>query len=402
MTGNASFVRRQMLGTSNFGLNTMLDEIPFSAFEDLERRIMVRGASNLLRLHQGKTTFPPCVHSLPAPAPAFTLQAHEHAPPGGVPALRQRIADHLESRGRQVSYQDVLVSCGSTQAISMALHCILQPTDEVLVLSPQWLFAVGLVAGAGGRAVEVPVFLELGREPTFDFIAALKRYTGPRTRAIYFNTPNNPTGYSMSHDDLSRLAVFAAQHDLWIISDNAYENYDYSQSDFVEISSCREAANRTFSVYTFSKTYAMPGYRVGYVVSPPGLVARLRKWSLYSIYSLSTAAQMAAFYALSTDAAELGRRKSLARAARDLVASRLAIPSTDVSGGLYAFLDLSSWRQGDVDAFLDETVKEGVTVAPGAAFGRHCRQFVRLCFTAVAQEDLSLAIDRLNRVYCAR
>jgi aspartate/methionine/tyrosine aminotransferase len=382
-------------------LNRALEEIPFSPFEELERRIAAGGLTGLARLHQGKTSFGPTVRpSLREPG-AFPLQAHEHAPPGGVLALRRRIAEHLRDRGRPVAEDDVVVSCGATQAVGTVLHAIFQPGDDVLILSPQWLFAVGLVAAAGGRPVEVPVFLELGREPGFDFIAALEARVGPRTRALYFNTPNNPTGYSFSRDQLVQLAQFAARRGLWIISDNAYENYDFTETGFIDIGQLAEAESRTFSVYTFSKTHSMPGQRVGYVATPAGLGARLKKWSLFSIYSLATESQTIAYEALTVDKAELRRRWSLARDARDR-AARLAIPAPRVDGGLYSFLDLSAWRGGDVDGFIDECLAVGVTVAPGIAFGKHCKQFVRMCFTAVPLDDLSHALDRLERVYRAR
>lgn len=381
-------------------LNRMLEEVPFSPFEDLERRIAARGVQDLLRLHQGKTTFGPTVRPKLREPGAFPLQAHEHAPPGGVAALRRRIADHLREQGNPIDASDVVVSGGSTQAISVVLHAVLQPGDDVLILSPQWLFAVGLVAAAGGRPVEVPVFLELGKDPAFDFIAALEARVGPRTRALYFNTPNNPTGYSMTRAQLERLAAFAARHDLWIIADNAYENYDFTEAGFLDIAQLGGAAVRTFSVYSFSKTHAMPGQRVGYIAAPAGLGPRLFKWSLFSIYSLNTESQAIAYDALAVDRGELRRRQGLAREARDR-AARLAIPAIHPEGGLYTFLDLSAWRGGDVTGFIEACLTAGVTVAPGVAFGAHCRQFARLCFTAVPFDDLPRALDRLEKVYRA-
>jgi aspartate aminotransferase/N-succinyldiaminopimelate aminotransferase len=317
-----------------------------------------------------------------------------------VPALRRRIADHLRDQGSPVEPDDVVVSGGSTQAIAVVLHAVLEPGDDVLILSPQWLFAVGLVAAAGGHPVEVPVFLELGRDPKFDFIAALEARVGPRTRALYFNTPNNPTGYSMSRDQLARLAAFAARRSLWIIADNAYENYDFTETGFVDIAQLSDAASRTFSVYSFSKTHGMPGQRVGYIAAPAGLGPRLRKWSLFSIYSLNTESQAIAYDALAVDLRELRRRRGLAREARDR-AARLAIPAIHPEGGLYTFLDLSAWRGGDVTGFIEACLGTGVTVAPGIAFGAHCRRFARLCFTAVPFDDLPRALERLERVYQA-
>jgi len=381
-------------------LNRMLEEVPFSPFEELERRVAASGTADLLRLHQGKTAFGPTVRPKVREPGAFPLQPHEHAPPGGVLALRRRIAEHLHDDGLSVDEDDVVVSGGSTQAIAVVLHAVLQPGDEVLILSPQWLFAVGLVGAAGGRPVEVPVFLELGRDPEFDFVAALEARVGPRTRALYFNTPNNPTGYAMSREQLAKLAGFAARHNLWIISDNAYENYDFTEAGFFDIARLGEAADRTFSVYTFSKTHGMPGQRVGYIAAPKGMGARLKKWSLFSIYSLATDSQTIAFEALAIDRSELRRRRALAREARDR-AVRLAIPAIYPQGGLYTFLDLSAWRNGDVDGFINGCLATGVTVAPGIAFGKHCKQYARLCFTAVPFDDLPRALERLERVYRA-
>jgi aspartate aminotransferase len=377
-------------------MNPALDDIPFSAFEDLERRIAATGATGVLRLHQGKTSFPPCATG---GAPDFPMKPHEHAPPGGALAARRMMAHHVARHGLEVPPDDVIVTGGSTQAIATVYRAILEPGDEVLVLSPQWLFAVGLVAAAGGRAVEVPVFLELCRDPDFDIGAALSRHATPRTRALYFNTPNNPTGYSLTRVQLAALASFAEARGLWIIADQAYENYDDSPDGFIEIASIGAARTRTFAVYTLSKTYAMAGYRTGWIVAPPGLAPVLRKWSLYAIYSHSTAAQAAAVLALSTSDDELAWRKARVREIRELVHRALEIPAPRGTGGLYAFLDLSAWRGGDFEGFLDHCVAAGVTVAPGIAFGQRCASFARLCFTAVPGDQLAHAIERLNQVY---
>src|SRR5262249_4529607 len=161
----------------------------------------------------------------------------------------------------------------------------------------------------------------------------------------------NPTGLSLTRHELQRLARFAAAHDLWLISDNAYYNYDFTPGGFVDVATLPGAAERTFSVYSCSKTYAMPGFRVGFTTSPPAMAVCLRKWALYSVYSLSTASQFAAYQALRTSADVLADYAARVKEARDIVGRELRIPATTVEGGFYAFLDLDSWS-GDESEFV--------------------------------------------------
>ncbi|MGH9076018.1 MAG: pyridoxal phosphate-dependent aminotransferase [Acidimicrobiales bacterium] len=380
-------------------INAALDSVALSAFEDVGGLVAALGGPDLIALDQGKTWFPPCVEPCAWTGEEFDLAAHEHAPPAGAPRLRNAIASHLEDRGlRQAGADQILVTAGATHGVGLAIRAVVSPGDEVLVLSPQWLFAAGLVEAAGGHTVEVPVFLELGREADFDLTTALAAAFTSRSRAIYFNTPNNPSGYSLRPGQLAEVATFAAEHDLWIIADNAYEIYDFTAAGFVDIASLPLAAERTFSVYTFSKTYAMPGYRVGYVVAPEEMVVRMQKWGLYSVYAVSTTSQFAALKALATPDAALDERRDRARQARDMVMQELVVPHTPTSGGLYTFLDVGDWP-GGAGTFVAEAVRAGVSLAPGTAFGRHCARWARLCFTAVDVDRLSLALGRLNALW---
>ena len=318
-----------------------------------------------------------------------------------MPALRDRLAGMAGARRQApVDADRILVTGGATHAITVVLHAILRPGEDVLVLSPQWLFATGLIHAAGGVPREVPVFLELSDPetgPGFDFIAAIEAAVGTRTRAIYFNNPNNPTGYRLDDDQLARLTALAERHDLWLIADNASENYDFSADGFRDPATVGAADARTFSVYSCSKTYAMPGARVGHLVSPPGLTETLTKWSLHTLYSVSTPAQFAAYEALSTPAGELAARRALAAKAARLADEALEIPHTTVHGGLYTFLDVRAY--GDGEEFVRRCTEQGVGLAPGRVFGAHCDGWARLCFTAAPEPAVRDAIHRINKVY---
>ncbi|MFF9347279.1 pyridoxal phosphate-dependent aminotransferase [Streptomyces sp. NPDC014734] len=382
-------------------LSRPLTEIPPSPLVAVERLLRAHGHGAPIGLHQGKTVFPPCAEPRTWQRAEFGIAPHEHAPPVGVPALRERLADTAgERRGTPVDPDRILVTAGATHAIAVVLHAILRPGDDVLILSPQWLFATGLVHAAGGVPREVPVFLELSdpdTAPGFDLVAAVEAAVGPRTRAIYFNNPNNPTGYRLDANELARLTDLAERHDLWLIADNAYENYDFSPDGFLEPATVGGADARTFSVHSCSKTYAMPGARVGHLVSPPGCTEILTKWSLHTLYSVSTAAQFAAYEALATPAAELADRRRLAAEAGRLATGALEIPHTPVTGGLYTFLDLRA--HGDGEAFVRRCAEEGVGLAPGRVFGAHCDTWARLCFTAAPPQTVCDAVHRINKVY---
>ena len=382
--------------------NHWIDNVPSSVFDKINKSIKEFNISPFYSLHQGKTTFMPLANPKNWTIDEFELLAHHHASPNGIPTLRKAIYDKLcQQFDEELCEDNITITCGATHAVGTALRSIINPGDEVLILSPQWLFANGLVYAAGGIPLEVPVFFELSKDPNFDFITSLKSFLSPKTKAIYFNNPNNPTGTSLRRKGLQKLIEFAIMHDLWIVADNAYENYDFTREGFTDIAELEFARAKTFSIYTFSKKYAMPGYRIGYVLSPNEMAERIRKLTLYSIYSVSTSSQYGAYQALQTPDSVLREYHLLARQARDIVVEQLQIPATKPEGGLYAFLDLSKWK-GDTDDFIENCIRSGVSLAPGSAFGKNYSQYARLCFTATDHSGLKIAIDRINAVYLSK
>jgi aspartate aminotransferase/N-succinyldiaminopimelate aminotransferase len=329
---------------------------------------------------------------------AFDLADHEHAPSSGSRVLRLAVAEHLSrEHGAVIPAERVLITAGATHAIGIIVRAITDPGDEVIVLSPQWLFAAGLVRAARATCIEVPVFVELSEDPTRDLAEMVVPHVTEATRAIYFNSPNNPTGYSLTSSQLGQLVDLAEELGLWLIADNAYENFDYTPAGFRDALTF-DRGDRTFAVYTFSKTYAMPGFRVGCVVMPDRARRVLEAMALYSVYSVSSPSQRAAVCALSTSPSELAARRRRAQMARDILHANLEVPHTHVDGGLYTFLDLRGLASSP-GTFLDGCLASGVALAPGDAFGERFGSWARLCFTAVDESQLPGAIDRINRVY---
>ncbi|MFD1661076.1 pyridoxal phosphate-dependent aminotransferase [Streptomyces caeni] len=382
----------------SFGTPTDLSPSPLAA---VERLLRARGHRTPIGLHQEKTAFPPCAEPRVWERAEFGIAPHEPAPPAGVPALRERLAAVAGARrGTAVDPDRILLTAGATHAVAVVLHAILRPGDDVLILSPQWLSATGLVHAAGGVPREVPVFLELSdpaTAPGFGLVPAVEAAVGPRTRAIYLNNPNNPTGHRLDAAQLAALVDLAERHDLWLIADNAYENYDFSADGFRDTATVDGADARTFAVHSCSKTYVIPGARVGYLISPPGCAETLVKRSPHTLRSVSTVAQFAAFEALSTSPGELAARRRLAADAYRLAAEALEIPHTAVAGGLSTFLDLRAY--GDGEEFVRRCAEQGVGLVPGRAFGEHCAAWARLCFTAAPPQTVLEAVHRINKVY---
>lgn len=379
-------------------LSTRLSAVPYTVFEEVNSALS-GFAGEVAPLHQGKTWFEPLGTEAGESECLFDLADHQHAPPGGIEILRRRIAQVLETRhGVQTDAGSVVVTGGATHAIGAVLDAILEPGDEVLVASPQWLFATGVIRAAAGVPVEVPVFAALAQDGDTDFVAMLDEAISVRTKALYLNSPNNPTGKGLTHKQAATLASWARDRDLFVLADNAYEIYDFSPDGFRDIAT--EAPERTFAIYSFSKTYAIPGARVGFVVCPQGAAGTVRKAGLYSVYSVSTASQRRALRCLDVPRGELDRRSGLARSARDMAYERLVVPHRLADGGLYAWLDLSQWcGGGDGALFVKSAARMGVGLAPGPAFGPGNEDRARLCFTAAPPERTSWAFDQLNALY---
>lgn len=316
---------------------------------------------------------------------------HRYAPPQGLPALLEAIAaEHQSATGVPTSRAEVLVAAGATGALGAVAGAVFDPGDEVLLLAPYWPLISGIVLAAGAQPVVVP-FFEDGRTPD-DPIERLERSFGRRTVALYFNSPNNPTGAALSDDVLAELAAWAAARDLWVLADEVYEHYLYTG----EHAYARpHAPERTFSTHSFSKAFGMAGNRCGYVVGPAPAMGELRKISTHTFYSTPTASQLAALRAL-----ENGRGREWARAARETyrevgvaAATRLGLPSPE--GSTFLFLDIADrLDEGGMMTFLERAVDRGLFAAPGGSFGPYDTH-VRICFTSAPPDVVGRGVEVL-------
>jgi aspartate/methionine/tyrosine aminotransferase len=361
----------------------------------------------LLPLHIGDTYVPP-----PEGAQLKDIAVHEcsalyrYAHPSGLVELRQAVASRLARKGFAAHPDNVLITAGATHALSLAARGTLDPGEEVLVLTPHWPLIVGILRSVGAQPVEVPVHDTLytpypdDESATQALLALLRPLISPRTTGIYFSTPNNPDGKIMRPAHLEAVARVAREHDLWVFSDEVYDELVFDGRELPpSIATLPGMLDRTLVVHSFSKSHGLAGFRLGYVVCPPHLTRALVRLTNYSVYNIPVALQRAALAALSVDPSWSEARVTQYQAARDLLVERLKARFPVPEGGAYVFCDVREWLGGDpIWALLDRALRRGVSMAPGEGFGGPYEGYVRICFTAVALPDLARAVDILNQV----
>jgi aspartate aminotransferase len=324
------------------------------------------------------------------PVPPAVLRATEEALRSGrtrysnstgLPELKAAIACKLErDNAVKVSADAVLVTNGAKQAIYEVLQTLCGPGDEVVVLSPYWVTFPQAVKLAGA----VPMIVEThGAALDVDAIA---RVLSPKTRAVIVNSPNNPTGAVYSAESLRALARLAAEYDFFIVSDEAYEGLVYDGVRHVSPASLGDAAAaRTVTIQTFSKSFAMAGYRVGYASGPEPLIRAAARVHGHVTGNVCTFAQCGALAALELGAEHREAWRAAHRARRDLayaLASKI-FPVEKPPAGLFLFADARGrfdGRRPDSAMFAEVLLeKAGVAVVPGSACGRE--GFLRLSFS---------------------
>jgi aspartate/methionine/tyrosine aminotransferase len=391
------------------GLSAPTQFLPGSILDRLKQRAAAFDGP-VIPLHIGDTHLPPPARSRLG-ALGFSAdgdpELYRYSPPPGKQRLLEALVDKLHRQNRLtfVGPEHIQVTVGATHALACAIRALLDPGDHILLPSPCWPHVRGVAMAAGVRPVEAPFTHVLLRRADADPEALLEEYITPRTAVLYVSTPNNPDGKVLDADQLAAVARVAQRHDLWVLSDEVYEEVLHDGRAHTSIASLPGMAERTVTVFSFSKSYGLAGLRVGYAVGPTGALTALRKLSHHTVYCVPRAMQRAALFALTTGADFLAQARAEYQATRDAVHERLTDRCPDMclrpEGSTYLFLDLSRYRRaGEEDALptLERIADAGVLLAPGAAFGHDYPGWARLCFTSVDRPALDEALDRILRV----
>lgn len=315
----------------------------------------------------------------------------------GIYELRAAIAAQVEKRYglRYSPANEVLVTVGVSEALFLALKILLDPGDEVLVVEPCFVANPALVETAGGLPVMVPSSVDADFQVTG---AELEARITARTKAILLSYPSNPTGAVLTYEHMMQVAAVAEKHDLVVISDEIYERlvYDTQHINFATLPNMRE---RTIVLSGMSKSYAMTGWRIGYVTAPAAFTEAMYKIHQYLIMSAPTTGQAASLQAIRSgeDDVETMRRQYDRR--RKLIVdgfNRLGLACFEPRGAFYAFPSIAATGLDDetfCDALLQE---ERLALIPGSAFGESGRGFVRASY-ATSEANIHEALDRLER-----
>jgi aspartate aminotransferase len=380
-----------------FRLASRLHDIGFSDIVNIRNRIMKlrRDGATVYQFEGGE----PYMHT-----PEFVKQAMlqalnenktRYAPSSGIIELREAMAEKVRSKnGIPAQAADVIILNGGMQGLFGAFQSVVNPAEEVLVFSPYWTPIKDLIAHCEGNAVLVPT--RQAREEGFE--KTLARYATSRTRAIYYNTPQNPTGVVFNREEAKVVAQFAQERDLIVIADEAYEDLVYNERHF-SIASIDGMFERTITVFTLSKSYAMTGWRLGYTVTPEPWMTGLRKTTLYSSNGVSTPSQWAALAAFTTESDMLETNRAAYRKRRDLLLAglnELDLVCEKPAGAFYAFPDVSRISADSREAAEILLERAQVATVPGVVFGEHGEGHLRFSFST-SIETIEAGLDSLRR-----
>ncbi|MEW6321833.1 MAG: pyridoxal phosphate-dependent aminotransferase [Acidobacteriota bacterium] len=373
-------------------MGQFFDTVPVSAI--IRIRDMMYTVKDPFRLDQGDVSFDAPDTFKDGMRRAIAENHTHYLPTAGLPKLRTRLAEKLRTKNALPveSDDEVVTTNGGTHGVWAVCHALLEPGDEVIVPDPEWPPTMAIIIAAHGVPVAVPLRERLGWRWDLDELA---RAITPRTRAIYVNSPNNPSGGVMTRADLERLAALARDRNLWVISDEAYEDVIFA-GEHVSIASLPGMYERTIPIYTFSKTYAVTGLRLGYfAIRDAKLRARAVKVVAYTTSNVNSVVQHGGVAALEGSQACIGEFRAELEARRDLFYAGVADAAPGILSGappdgtFYAFLKINpDWaRQAGLGgaslswAMAEHLIKQArIGCVPGVDFGAASEGYIRFCF----------------------
>ncbi len=315
----------------------------------------------------------------------------------GLLELREEIARHLYNNYK-VAYEprnEVLVTVGVSEGMDLALRALLAPGDEVLVPEPCYVSYAPCTSMAGGT----PVPILTSAENDFRVTAAeIKEKITPKTKVIILSYPNNPTGATISREELMEIAKVVKKHDLVVISDEIYDKLTY-EGEHTCFASLPAMKNRTILLNGFSKAYAMTGWRLGYACGHPEVIAHMTKIHQYTMLCAPVTAQMAALEALQNGTDEMLKMVAEYDRRRKLVLkgfSEIGLSCFEPKGAFYAFPSIKNTGLSS-EEFAERLLMEAkVATVPGSVFGVNGQGHIR-CSYAASVENLTEAIDRMDK-----
>ena len=393
-------VPRTLPTESNIRPASRSELLGFSDIVKIRNRVldMKSKGANVLQLEGGEPFMNTPDFVKDAMKAALDANQTRYAASSGIPQLIDAIRAKLAHKNSlTVSADQVIVTSGGAHGLFCSFQTLVNPGDEVMFFAPYWTPIKDQVSFSGGVAVRVPWSEVRGKN---DLTEVLESRRTPKLRVIYVNTPSNPTGDVLDREQLASIAEFAKRNDLLVIADEAYEDLVHD-GEHVSIASMPGMFERTLTVYTLSKSFAMTGWRVGYVVAPEPFMGTLRKLVLNTVNGVSTMSQFAAVAAVSSDPdyfapirAEYRKRRDLMVAALNEAGFRCPTPP----GAFYLFPDVTA-RLGNDSWKAMETLLEKTSIAsvPGVVFGPEGEGFLRMSYST-SMEVIEKVVAALKKL----
>ena len=393
-------------------MGQFLDTVPFSGI--IRIRDMMYSVKNPYRLDQGDVSFDAPETVKAAMHRAIDENRSHYLQTTGVPRLLERLAEKLRRQNRIPigSPDEIMVTTGGIHGVFITCQALLEPGDEVIVPDPEWPPCVGNIRAAHGVPVPCPLHETLGWRYDLDELAS--KITS-KTRAIYLNSPHNPTGGVLTRKDLEAIVALARERNVWIISDEAYEDVVF-EGEHVSAASLPDAYDRTISLYTFSKTYAMTGLRLGYVAARDlTLRDRMKKALFYTASNIASVVQFGGIGALEGSQQCVAAFRDELKARRDVFYSGIREHAAGVfsgqppAGAFYAFLKINpewvppSGSRGESIswAMAEYLISQGrIGCVPGVDFGANGEGYLRFCF-ARERKELTGALASMGELFAA-
>ena len=355
------------------------------------------GMEDVVSFTVGEPDFNTPAHVVDAAVEALRTGKHHYTPNAGILPLREAISEYyVRSRGLHYSPEtEIIATAGGMEALLLTMLTLLNPGDAFLLSDPCWTNYSRQIEICSAR----PVFVPVDAAHDFTFAPeALEKAITPETKGFLVNSPANPTGGIAGRKALEQLAEIAVRHDLYVISDEVYSELLYEGNTFTSIAALPGMKERTIIVNSFSKTYAMTGWRVGYALGPQHIISQMVKLQENVAACVNTAAQYGALAALTgsqAPVAEMLETYSQRRAyILDAFSKINGLTCFAQQGAFYAFVDISAAGM-DAETFARDLLqKVRVIVVPGEAFGESGKRYVRLSF-ATSMENIREGTRRI-------
>jgi len=353
----------------------------------------------VISLGPGEPDFGPPKNVIRAVKAGLDRGYTHYSPPSGMVTLKEAIVRKLKKENKiRTSPENIIVTCGSTEAILLTLMSTTDPGEGVIITDPGFLAYKPMIEILNGMPLSLPLSEENGFQTVMEDISS--RFVPEKTNVMIINTPMNPTGTVLTRKALEEIADFAVEHDLVVVSDEAYEKFVYDEARHVSIGSLNGMGDRVVTLQSMSKTYAMPGFRLGYANGPENLVKAMTKLHIFSTICAPTISQVAAAEALNGSQAhvkkmikEYGRRRSMiCRRLQEIPNFFLLKPK----GAFYAFPNIREFGMDSLTFAEMLLEKAKVAVVPGTEFGIKGEGYIRLSY-ATSYEKICKGLDRIER-----